>query len=139
MSVSVLPQARSTDMRAVLSRMLMNSPSSPGTISTCCFVATECPETKRTFHSSGLRGFPPFVWDTLYACGHINDARWAAAGRFRMHWGQSGAEGAIAIDCGRVQVDGGKGIDPLPDCVVDATQQLNECSSRSGSRSVGTG
>jgi len=45
-----------------------------------------------------------------------------------MHWEQSGAKGAIAIDYGRVQVDGGKGIDPLADRVVDATQQLNECS-----------
>ncbi|MCX2699241.1 hypothetical protein [Ochrobactrum chromiisoli] len=64
---------------------------------------------------------------TLYARGHINDAQWAAAGRFRMCWEQSGAKGAIAIDYGRVQVDGGKAIDPLPDRVVDATQQLNDC------------
>lgn len=64
---------------------------------------------------------------TLYARGHINDAQWAAAGRFRMYWEQSGAKGAIAIDYGRVQVDGGKAIDPLPDRVVEATQHLNSC------------
>ena len=71
---------------------------------------------------------------TLYARGHINDGQWAAAGRFRMCWEQSGAKGAIAIDYGRVQVDGGKGVDPLPDRVVDATQQLNECSYVLGKR-----
>nr|DAH62811.1 MAG TPA: hypothetical protein [Caudoviricetes sp.] len=64
---------------------------------------------------------------TLYARGHINDAHWAAAGRFRMYWEQSGAKGAIAIDYGRVQVDGGKAVDPLPDRVVDATHHLNCC------------
>lgn len=64
---------------------------------------------------------------TLYARGHINDAQWAAAGRFRMLWERSGAKGAIAIDYSRVQVDGGKAIDPLPDLVVEATHHLNNC------------
>lgn len=64
---------------------------------------------------------------TLYSRGHINDAQWAAAGRFRQYWERSGAKGTIAIDYGREQVDGGKGIDPLPDSMIDAVQRLNEC------------
>lgn len=64
---------------------------------------------------------------TLYSRGHINDAQWAAAGRFRNCWEQSGAKGASAIDYGYEQVDGGKAIDPLPDRVVEAVQQLNAC------------
>lgn len=64
---------------------------------------------------------------TLYSRGHIDDAQWAAAGRFRQYWERSGAKGAIAIDYGRERVDGGKGIDPLPDSMIDAVQHLNEC------------
>lgn len=64
---------------------------------------------------------------TLYSRGHINDAQWRAAGRFRLYWEKSGAKGASAIDYGHEQVDGGKAIDPLPDRVVEAVQQLNAC------------
>ncbi len=64
---------------------------------------------------------------TLYSRGHINDAQWAAAGRFRQYWERSGAKGTVAIDYGRAQVDGGKSIDPLPDSMIDAVQRLNEC------------
>lgn len=64
---------------------------------------------------------------TLYSRGHINDAQWTAADRFRQYWEWSSAKGTIAIDCGREQVDGGKGIDPLPDSMIDAVQGLNEC------------
>ena len=64
---------------------------------------------------------------TLYSRGHINDAQWAAAGRFRQYWEQSGAKGTVAIDYGRELVDGGKGIDLLPDSMIDAVQRLNEC------------
>lgn len=64
---------------------------------------------------------------TLYSRGHIDDAQWAAAGRFRMHWEKSGAKGASAIDYGHEKVDGGKTVDPLPDRAVKAVQQLNAC------------
>lgn len=64
---------------------------------------------------------------TLYQRGHINDAQWAAAGRFRMYWEQSGAKGVVAIDYRRAQVDGGKMQDPLSDRVVEAVQHLNNC------------
>jgi hypothetical protein len=64
---------------------------------------------------------------TLYSRGHIKDAQWAAAGRFRQYWERSGAKGTIAIDYSREQVDGGKSIDPLQDSMVDAVRQLNEC------------
>lgn len=64
---------------------------------------------------------------TLYSRGHINEAQWAAAGRFRKYWERSGAKGTIAIDYAREQVDGGKAIEPLPDSMIDAVQRLNEC------------
>lgn len=43
------------------------------------------------------------------------------------YWERSGAKDTIAIDYGREQVDGCKGIDPLPDSMIDAVQRLNEC------------
>lgn len=64
---------------------------------------------------------------TLYKRGHISEAQWAAAGRFRMYWEKSGAKGTVAIDYRRVQVDGGKMQDPLSDRTVDAVQRLNDC------------